>query len=86
MLKVLLRLWPAFLPTIVFGIWYLRAVKNKEIPGVYDAFIEKKKRFMYYTLIATFLMVIGTLLYYGLTQPETLIMEIQSDQVQNNVK
>ncbi len=86
MLSVLFRLWPALIPLIIFGIWYLRAVKTKEMPGVYDVFIEKKKKYMFYTLIASFTLVILTLLYYGLTQPATLVIEIENDQVQNNVQ
>ena len=71
MLKIILKCWPAFTPIIIFTIWYLfTTFKNKDIK-VYDEFLEKKKRYMYLTLIFTCIAIISMGVYLALSEPAT---------------
>lgn len=65
MIRILLKIWPALIPVIIYFIWLYLASK-KDIK-VHDEFFEKKKRYKFYTLVATGLMIILLLLWEGIT-------------------
>lgn len=71
MLKIILKFWPAFTPVLIFVIWYLFTTFKKKDIKVYDEFIEKKKRYMYLTLIFTCIAIISTGVYLALSEPAT---------------
>ncbi len=84
MIRILIELWPALIPATIFGIWYFRAVghhKRSNDPKVYDVFLEKKKKYMFYTLVSSSILVIAMLLYFAFSQPATPHIEIENDQV-----
>ena len=86
MIKILIKLWIALIPLIIFGVWYLRAVRLNRVtndPKVYDVFIEKKKRYIFYTLVASSSLVILMLIYFAVSEKPTPHIEINNDQVMN---
>lgn len=81
MLKIILKFWPAFTPVLIFTIWYLfTTFKNKDIK-VYDEFLEKKKRYMYFTLIVSCIIIIAMAIYLALSEPATDREAITHDMV-----
>ncbi len=85
MIKLLLELWPAFIPSGIFLVWYLASRKNTDAQ-IYDEFQEKKKRYMFYSIIGSCILIIIMLLYYGLHQPRTDRLEMQDNMVENGIR
>jgi hypothetical protein len=80
MIRLLLKIWPAFLPVAVFLVWYFISKRRYEA-GVYDVFLEKKRKYFFYTMIATLILTIATLLYSGFSQPATQRIDTMEDNV-----
>ncbi len=64
MIKILLKIWPALIPVIIYLVWVY--VANRKDIKVLDEYFEKRKRYGFYTLIATGLLIILLLFWEGI--------------------
>ena len=66
MLNILMKILPALLPLIIFAIWYV--VNTRKDIKVVDDFEETKKRYMIRATIASCLIGICLMVFWGLSQ------------------
>lgn len=81
MIKILIEIWPALIPSVIYGVWYYRNIASKEDAKLYDFVLERKKRYAFYALITSALIVIFMLVYFALSEPASTHIEIKNDQV-----
>ena len=84
MIKLFLDIWPSFIPLAIFMVWYFKNRINTE-QEAQDKFLNKKRRYMFYALVSSLILIIAMLLYLGLTQTQMQHIDINNDRVQNNV-
>lgn len=70
MTRILLFILPAFLPIIIFLIWYYKSFK-KDVK-VHDEQLEKMREYRIYSIMITGILIILILLYHGLSQESML--------------
>lgn len=69
MFKALLGLWPALIPIILYFLWFYKTNKNIDAK-VYDEYAEKAKKYRFYAIILSGVIIIAMLVYLALSQDQ----------------
>jgi type II secretory pathway component PulM len=63
MLKILLKIWPALMPALIYFIWYVKNYRNRDVK-IRDEFLEKKDRYRFYAILSCGIIFILLVVYY----------------------
>jgi hypothetical protein len=69
MFRALLGLWPALIPIALYLIWFYKTNKKTDVK-VYDEYAELAKKYRFYAIISSGVIIIAMLVYLSLSQSQ----------------